>query len=711
MLEHALTRRVRQATPRDTTNPYYSAGSAYFDDFFPSSSIFPRSSRGDSRLRLPPAGGTPAVSWEEVERKDDVVSVLLPVTVRSPRRVKVLLNAFAQEFALALARSRSGVLDEDVKDRVEEVAKLVCLQVEFPLFAADLPIDPDLPSLVLACADALARSESPKEARAMRGVSVAVRQRAIGYAKGRLPTDESIDSTDENKAMTQAQGNDLLDYLRQTRLVAGPGSDLVRLEGLGISAGLDEALAIELNDLALKNRPDEVRRKLEELGEERSAYGRSSGCAIWSANRGASIEDNALLSLLVSSSTVSLSLLPVSVDLLAAIFRYDTEHGLPDEGLSGALDLAIRGRRLSMQRSLLGRPEALREPLRGHAIARADLLLPPRRQARRASARRDHRIARGGGQEAQRVRSDVRAALIAEAAGAATAELEQIDAELGADDFDEARLDELRVQAENLTEGLAPVAEALVEAGQDEEAEALLTPLLGFLHSGPTERIEKALEGFEKGTTRQFNAALAIWLSHRPTATFVRLGSRLNPETLGDGAAPQLGELVARLWREGIEGESEEASGALLSVGDLHREGASIELARLTEEIVGSFSTGIQAQQGIDRMRGRIALLEKVRGLDLIASEAAAGIILGFTEKTLASKPARDRRPPSPPFCGSALSNTQTTRPKSAWRPARTRSPTPRGSPRTRRTSRSFACGWRAVPRRANRNRPTPPRR
>ena len=179
------------------------------------------------------------------------------------------------------------------------------------------------------------------------------------------------------------------------------------------------------------------------------------------------------------------------------------------------------------------------------------------------------------------MRSDVRAALIAEAAGAATAELEQIDAELGADDFDEARLDELRVQAENLTEGLAPVAEALVKAGQDEEAEALLTPLLRFLHSGPTERIEKALEGFEKGTTRQFNAALAIWLSHRPTATFVRLGSRLNPETLGDGAAPQLGELVARLWHEGIEGESEEASGALLSVGDLHREGASIRARSL----------------------------------------------------------------------------------------------------------------------------------
>lgn len=374
VLEHALTRRVRQATPRDTTNPYYSAGSAYLDKIFPYQlnlpPLFPGRLTDFAARLLEDVGGV----WEEVERKDDVVSVLLPVTVRSPRRVKVLLNAFAQEFALALVRSRSGVLDEDVKDRVEEVAKLVCLQVEFPLFAADLPIDPDLPSLVLACADALARNESPKEARAMRGVSVPVGERAIGYAEGRLPTDESIDSADENKAMTQAQGNDLLDYLRQTRLVAGPGSDLVRLEGLGISAGLDEALAIELNDLALKNRPEEVRRKLEELGEEERVR-----AVLWlrdlvRESRGID-RDNALLSLLISSSTVSLSLLPVSVDLLAAIFRYDTERGLPDEALPGALDLAIRGRGLSMQRSLLGRPKALGEPLRGHAITRADLLL------------------------------------------------------------------------------------------------------------------------------------------------------------------------------------------------------------------------------------------------------------------------------------------------------------------------------------------------
>lgn len=239
------------------------------------------------------------------------------------------------------------------------------------------------------------------------------------------------------------------------------------------------------------------------------------------------------------------------------------------------------------------------------------------------------------------MRSDVRAALISEAAGAATAELEQIDAELSADDLDDERLRELRGQAESLTEGLAPVAEALVEAGQDEEAETLLTPLLGFLHTGPTERIEEGLERFEKGTTRQFNVALAIWLSHRPTATFVRLGSRLNPEALGNGAAPQLGELLARLWREGIEGEGEETSSALLSVGELHREGASAELTRLTEEIVESFSTGIQAQQGIERMRGRIALLEKVRTLDLIASEAAAEVVLGFAEQTLDGEPAQ----------------------------------------------------------------------
>lgn len=238
------------------------------------------------------------------------------------------------------------------------------------------------------------------------------------------------------------------------------------------------------------------------------------------------------------------------------------------------------------------------------------------------------------------MRSDVRAALVHAAADAAEAELEQIDAELGADDFDEGRLDELRVKAENLANGLSPVAEALVEAERVEEAEVLLTPLLRHLHSGPTEQIEEALGRFGKGTTRSFNAALATWLSHRPTETFVRLGRRLNPEALGDAAAPQLGELLARLWREVSEEESEEASDALLSVGDLHRGGATIELGRLQEEIAEGFSTGIQAQQGINRMRGRIALLEKARKLDLVASEAAAEIVLGFAQRTLGKGPA-----------------------------------------------------------------------
>jgi hypothetical protein len=243
VLEHALTRRVRQATPRDLSNPYYSAGSAYLDKIFQHQVTLPPLFPGrlvDFAIRL--LGDVGGV-WDELESKDEVVSVLLPVHVRSPRRVKVLLNAFAQTFALAIARSKSRSLDENVRDRADEVAKLVGLQTEFPLFAADLPIHRDLPDLVLRCAEADEAEELPE----MQGIPAATQERVLGFAQGKLATDEALASDGAaNEMLERAQGADLIDYLRQTARVKGPKTDIVHLEGFGLTTGIDEALAIEL---------------------------------------------------------------------------------------------------------------------------------------------------------------------------------------------------------------------------------------------------------------------------------------------------------------------------------------------------------------------------------------------------------------------------------------------------------------------------------
>src|SRR5204863_2571510 len=87
--------------------------------------------------------------WNRVRNRPELVSVLIPTHVRSPRRVKALLNSFALLYRLALRRSAEKVIDEDLEARAAEVAKLVCLRTEFPLFAADLQLDARLPEIVL----------------------------------------------------------------------------------------------------------------------------------------------------------------------------------------------------------------------------------------------------------------------------------------------------------------------------------------------------------------------------------------------------------------------------------------------------------------------------------------------------------------------------------------------------------------------------------
>jgi hypothetical protein len=64
--------------------------------------------------------------WGEVD-VDLIVSILVPSHVRSPRRVKALLNAFALTYRLAQLRQASGLLETDVAARADEIARLVCV--------------------------------------------------------------------------------------------------------------------------------------------------------------------------------------------------------------------------------------------------------------------------------------------------------------------------------------------------------------------------------------------------------------------------------------------------------------------------------------------------------------------------------------------------------------------------------------------------------
>jgi len=377
VLEHALTEQVRQATPRDLTNPYYSAGSAYLDKIFQYQVILPPLLPGrltDFALQLlTEVGGI----WDQVPAVENVVSVLLPVHVRSPRRVKVLLNAFAQAFALAVARAEASRLGHNIPGRAEEIAKLVALQVEFPLFAADLASHRRLPESVLAYAEAEAANDDPEQIELLQGVPEDTRLRVRGFAKGELDTDASLASKPDadDEGMRRAQGSALIDYLRQTALIEGPRTDLVHLEALHLASGIDEGLAVELEDLALKNRPAKVSDLLVSLqdADERNRAILRLG-QIVRESKGIDT-DNAVRALLAAFPAAGSSSTSLAKGLLAPVLKYDRDRQLASEELPGALELAIQGESWELQRRILVRPEAGSPQLRPFVLDRIASLI------------------------------------------------------------------------------------------------------------------------------------------------------------------------------------------------------------------------------------------------------------------------------------------------------------------------------------------------
>ncbi|QZH61019.1 KAP family NTPase [Mycolicibacterium farcinogenes] len=248
VLEESLTRAAKQETPANEVNPYYSTGSAYLDKVFQyQMSLPPLLSQRVTKFAadlVSKRGGL----WSEI-RGEYVVSVLVPTHVTSPRRVKHLLNAFALSYRLAQDRQRQGLLSEDPKNNAASLAKLICLRVEFPIFARDLEIDARLPQIVLGL------MADPEESALDESWSAKAIERARAYATGdAVPTTLLADgSDDEDPALrrTAARSNEqLLDYLRRTKHVFGPTRDLVFMHSSGAAFGLDGQLALSLENAA-----------------------------------------------------------------------------------------------------------------------------------------------------------------------------------------------------------------------------------------------------------------------------------------------------------------------------------------------------------------------------------------------------------------------------------------------------------------------------
>ncbi len=198
VLEQALTKSARQRTPSDPTNPYYSAGSAYLDKIFQYQiAVPPLLSRRLSTFALDLIKAKGGV-WNRLDR-EQIVSIVVPTHVSSPRRVKALLNSFVLLYQLAELREQAGLVTE-VASHARELAKLTCLRVEFPLFARDLVLDSRLPELVLA---AVGGERRPP------GIGEDVWNRAQLYAAGNLPVDTLLTAAAESpRGVMTGDGSD-----------------------------------------------------------------------------------------------------------------------------------------------------------------------------------------------------------------------------------------------------------------------------------------------------------------------------------------------------------------------------------------------------------------------------------------------------------------------------------------------------------------------
>jgi len=211
------------------------------------------------------------------------------------------------------------MLPKDVHSRAAEIARLTCLQVEFPLFAADLTVEPRLPEFVLSL-------HLDPNINLPQYVPESVKELARSYANCELDVDEvllrDIDTDDdstqsagtgdfpspggpgdgggtdpENEAdapdaradigdnaessgsgsfgrqrtradVKSAQGQHLLEYLQRSEQVGEIRSDLVYLEGRGSTFGIDPSRAERLENAAVNGDRRVVAEAFEEASQE-----------------------------------------------------------------------------------------------------------------------------------------------------------------------------------------------------------------------------------------------------------------------------------------------------------------------------------------------------------------------------------------------------------------------------------------------------------
>lgn len=287
VLESAVQREMPHPVPDEQANPYYSSGAEYLDKLFQHQVIIPALlPQRLTAFALSLVVDRPGI-WSLTRKQGslaNLVSILIPSHVRSPRRVKVLLNGFVSLYRVAKARhDEEPDYAPDPERRLSELAKLSTLRLEFPLFYRDLVRYPRLaehltaylrngngwPEGMEAKARALGDAQLV-ESFATCGRAVEAMLSDGGPFRESNQTDGSAD-VDSQTAVSNSESarrNELLSYLLKTADVAGPSRDIIFLEGFGSSYGIPGDLAELMEEAAVDNDYHALATLVESVPEE-----------------------------------------------------------------------------------------------------------------------------------------------------------------------------------------------------------------------------------------------------------------------------------------------------------------------------------------------------------------------------------------------------------------------------------------------------------
>ena len=267
-LEEAIEK-APQAKPIRADEPYYSTAGAFLDKIFQHQMSLPPMRPEALTVYARGVADAQGGLWEHLRdlhdaTYDDVVYSLVPAHVRSPRRVKVLLNNYATNIRVMEARG----LDWD--DQAVQVAVFTVLQTEFASVLRDFMEQPRI-------LHALTGQEPQPAPAALQRL---INKYAPPDADGTQPTtdtdgpsplltgdDKNTPSTDAEKRAIGRLNQQLHDYLGRIAAasIEFPSLDLAYLQRAGHADGIDDTDFARALDAAADVAPATTIRILRDL--------------------------------------------------------------------------------------------------------------------------------------------------------------------------------------------------------------------------------------------------------------------------------------------------------------------------------------------------------------------------------------------------------------------------------------------------------------